>query len=189
MAKTTSVRTTLGKNSVEVPDFLMEGYNERLRSSMKENRELRINAAIFDQLKGRNWEERFLKILSARELFFSSSIAHWRHQIEQNYLHFEDPIDSNTGCTEDTQAHAYYLRFAMLSLLNLVDAPEQLKAEAEKLLNRNQPAVATKRGNVKAALIVHPELANRPNPLAKAADCDRRLVDRYLDEGSVQKML
>lgn len=51
------------------------------------------------------------------------------------------------------------------------------------------PKVAPKRGDIQRAMIQHPELAEQPVQLAKKAVCSRRLVERYLKEGSLQRSL
>lgn len=161
---------------------------EHLRASLQENRDLWITAATYDSLRGYNCEERFTQVMSANDVCATLSVAHWRHEVANSARDRASGSEGSSKDLRDKKAQAFYLRAALLHLLDLVDAPVPFKVDVREFLNVDQPTKAIKRGEVQAVLIDFPHLAADPAALAKAAKCSRRLVERYLDDGSVQPM-
>lgn len=174
--------------SHKVPDFMAEDATVQLRNSLTENRSLWILAAKYNSLNGHNFIERVSTIMSANDLNKAQSISQWRYEINNDYSSLYRNKEEREIDPRDKKAQAFYMKIALLRLLEIVDAPSAFKVDVEKFLDSEQPISACKRAAVQAALIDHPELANDPAKLAKASKCSRRLVEKYLNDGSVQKM-
>ncbi len=165
---------------------MREASDAHVRESMKTNRDLWVSAAEFDSLRVGDWGGRLSLIMSARDVGGADSLARWRYVVDETHGAFVPDAEKDVPNNHDKLAQSFYFRAAILQLLELVDAPYAFKVEVEQWTRNKLPKSATKRGALQAALIDHPHLADDPAALAEKAKCDRRLVDRYLGDGSVQ---
>lgn len=172
----------------EIPSFMREASNEHLRESMREYRELWITAAKFVSMRGGNREDRLTLIMMADDLSQVGSLAQWKHEVAQSYQGADTSLEAGAELPADKKVRALYMRSALIRLLELVDAPQVMITDIFAMLKSSCPKGAPKRGDLQAALIDYPELADKPAELAAETGCSRRLVDRYLNEESVQRI-
>lgn len=176
------------KPSKKMKDFMRPDSDEHRRQSLSENIELWVDAATYGSLSAGDWEDRLSLIMMTKEVTKSGRAAEWSDAVSGTHIEFGLLQDSQPENNHDALARSFYLRTALMHLLDIVEAPPSFKEDVSRWLNYKMPKVAPKRGAIQRVLIEHPELAAQPDKLAKKATCDRRLVDRYLSEGSVQQM-
>lgn len=178
---------SLRKTRSEIPDWDMDS-RRHVRASMLENSELWVMAARYGSMRGAGRESRIAMMASALDIQKVETLAEWQFEA-LGYSPDGMQMGGRTkGDNPDRPARAFYIQAAVVRLLELVGAPDPIISELKYLLKPSQPDAAEKRAQLQAALIEYPELANSPWELAKKAECDRKLVERYLGDGSVQKL-
>lgn len=172
----------------EVPAFMHEESEKHLRQSMQEHPELWIEAARFNSIGGKGREARIAAILDAKDIGKANSVAEWLHEVS-NSTSFDLQAGGRTsGDNPDRPARAYYLRAAVLRLLELVGAPSALSDDLEHFLKISQPADANKRADLQQVLIAKPELGDNVSEIAKQARCSPRFVKICMEDGTAIKM-
>jgi len=176
------------KPSKSIPDFMIPDSDEDRRQSLTENIDLWVDAATYGSLSAGHWEDRLSLIMMAKEVTEAARAAQWSDAVGRTHVDLGLLDGSGQRNSHDELVRSFYLRTALLHLLEIVEAPAHFKDDVSRWLDHKMPKIAPKRGAVQRVLIEQPELTGQPAQLAKEAACSRRLVDRYLKEGSVQLM-
>lgn len=172
----------------KVPPFMEEAANVHVRQSMQENPALWIEAARFASVGGIGMEERIATIMEAIEVSKAPSLDCWLAEVA-GYSSFNLRGSGRTrGDNPDRPARAYYIQAAVMRLLELVEAPASISEDLKHFLASSQPKHAKKRADLQEVLICRPELSDNVAELAEAAKCSAKLVNRYIDDGTVVRM-
>jgi len=172
----------------KLPDGIDDDVREHVRKNMLENPELWITAARYHTLRVKGGESRIGLLMTALDVAKTQTVDEWL--LDTSHYSWGDirPGGKTRGDNLDRPARAFYTQTAVIRLLELVGASRALIEDIKHLLKTSQPKAADKRANLQAALIEHPELGNSPSDLARMVGCDRKLVERYLEDGTVQRV-
>ncbi|WP_420608010.1 hypothetical protein [Novosphingopyxis sp.] len=169
-----------------MPPFMSDDSQRHIRQSMEEAPEIWIEAARFDSMRALKHPERLAHILAAQDVARSQSIGEWRHEAS-SHPHDDLARGGKTAKENpDKLARAYFLALALRRLLELVDAPSSIADDLQDVLGPHLSTKSDCRAKLQKVLIDRPELSDNKTALSAETGCDRRLIARYLKDGSVQ---
>lgn len=166
--------------------FMSEDAKQHVRQSMEEAPEIWIEAARFDSIRALKNSERLIHILAAQDVARAHSVAEWRHEAASHPLNDLARSGKTGKENPDKLARAYFLAVALGRLLELVNAPSSIADDLQDILSPHLSKKSDCRAELQRVLIEKPELANNKTALSGETGCDRRLIARYLKDGSVQ---
>lgn len=111
------------KPSKKMKDFMGPDSDEHLRQSLSENIEIWVDAATYGILSAGNWEDRLSLIMMAKEVTKSGGAAEWSNVVSRTHVEIGSQQVSQSENNHDALARSFYLRTALMHLLDIVEAP------------------------------------------------------------------